>query len=182
MVGIYLFAGLLGAAYAEDIALSVYGGRVTDDDATHVITANVDFVDAYLLAGAVAWTFKRFFDDSLSLEVEGNVAKYFGDQDNWEFNAAVAARWQKFPWSDTVATSIAWGFGPSYASEVPEVEETIHRSSQKFMVYWFGEISLGPPKSHWAAFFRLHHRSTGFGVVADDGGSNTLALGLKFYL
>jgi hypothetical protein len=119
-------------------------------------------------------------DDKLSLEVEGNVGKYFGDQDHWEFNAAVAGRWHKFPWSDTVATTIAWGVGPSYATEVPKVEETTHTSSQQWLVFWFAEITLGPPESRWAGIFRLHHRSTGFETVAKDGGSNTLAVGLKF--
>jgi hypothetical protein len=179
-IAVYLFISLLGAAYAEDFAITVYGGRVTDADASHAISPSVDFVDAYLITGAVAWTFKRFLDDKLSLEVEGNVGKYFGDQENWEFNVAVAGRWHKFPWSDTVATTVAWGVGPSYATEVPKVEETTHSSSQRWLVFWFAEITLGPPESRWAAIFRLHHRSTGFETVAKDGGSNTLAVGLKF--
>ena len=180
IIAAYLFIRLLGTAYAEDLAVTVYGGRVTDADAAHALSPNVDFVDAYLVTGALAWTFKRILDDKLSLEVEGNVGKYFGDQKHWEFNAAVACRWHWFPWSDTVATTFAWGVGPSYATEVPKVEETTHSSTQQWLVFWFAEITLGPPGSRWAGIFRLHHRSTGFGTVARNGGSNTLALGLKF--
>lgn len=181
VIAVCLFTSLLRTVHAEDFAISAYGGRMTDSDLAHAISPNADFVDAYLIVGAFAWTFKRFFDDGLSLEVEGNVVKYFGDQDNWEFNAAVAGRWHKFPWNDTVATTIAWGIGPSYASEVPEVEKEIHETSEQLLVFWFAEITLGPPKSRWAAAFRLHHRSTAFGTFANDGGSNSLALGLKYH-
>ncbi|MBE9544702.1 MAG: hypothetical protein IMF02_09445, partial [Proteobacteria bacterium] len=50
------------------------------------------------------------------------------------------------------------------------------------LVYWFGEIAFGPPDSNWAGVFRIHHRSGAFGLIADrgEGGSNTLAVGLKY--
>jgi hypothetical protein len=41
------------------------------------------------------------------------------------------------------------------------------------------ELELAPPDKGWSAIFRLHHRSEAFGVVADEGGSNALVIGLK---
>ena len=76
VIAVCLLTSLLGTAHAEDFAISVYGGRMTDSDLAHALSPNADFVDAYLVSGAFAWTFKRFFDDSLSLEVEGSVVKY----------------------------------------------------------------------------------------------------------
>ncbi len=43
-------------------------------------------------------------------------------QDHWEFNLPIVARWEAFPWDDVIDTSLAFGIGPSYASEIPKVE------------------------------------------------------------
>jgi hypothetical protein len=56
----------------------------------------------------------------------------------------------------------------------------IHGTTKQWLVYWFSEIALGPPDSNWALVLRLHHRSTAFGLLAEEGGSNTLTTGLKF--
>ena len=174
---------LAGEPTAEKyFAVTVYGGRMTDSDFGDTLTGQADFVDAYIVVGALAWTFARFYENALSLEIEGQVGKWFGDQHNWEFNLPVAVRWSKFPWGDYVATSLAYGVGPSYASEEPEEEIELNNSTKKFLVYWFGELTLGPPESNWAASLRIHHRSGAFGLVEEQGrgGSNTLAAGVKY--
>ncbi len=183
--GIGLMPALAGAAGPagkdKDLALSVYAGRLTDSDWQDSLTGQAGWVDAGLVAGALGWTFRRAENRAWSLELEGNVAKHFGDQDHWEFNALVTGRWHRFPWSEAVATSVAFGLGPSYATEVPKAEIAIDGDSSRLLLYWQLELTLGPPKGDWAAMFRLHHRSTGYGVFGDDGGGNTLAAGLRYY-
>ena len=166
----------------QDFAVTVYGGRMTDSDFGDTLTGQFDFVDAYVVVGALAWTFTRYYENALSFEIEGQVGKWFGDQHNWEFNLPVAVRWSKFPWDNYVATSLAYGLGPSYASEEPEEEIKLNDSTKKFLVYWFGELTLGPPASSWAASLRIHHRSGAFGLVEEQGrgGSNTIAVGIKY--
>jgi hypothetical protein len=167
---------------ARDFAVTIYGGRMTDSDFGKTLTGQADFVDAYVVVGALAWTFARYYENALSFEIEGQVGKWFGDQHNWEFNLPVAVRWSKFPWGNYAATSLAYGLGPSYASEEPEEEIKLNNSTQKFLVYWFGELTLGPPASSWAASLRIHHRSGAFGLVEEKGrgGSNTVAIGVKY--
>jgi hypothetical protein len=166
----------------EDFAVSVYLGRMTDGDFGDAISGKADFIDAYVVVGALSWTFARYFEDALSFELEGQIGKWWGDQDNVEFNLPLAIRWSKFPWDRYVSTSLAYGLGPSYATEEPEAELDLHDKTKKFMVYWFGEIAIGPPDSNWAGILRVHHRSGAFGLIADhgEGGSNTLAAGLKY--
>lgn len=166
----------------QDFAFTLYTGRMTDSDFGDTLTGQSDFVDAYVVVGALAWTFARFYGDALSFEIEGQVGKWFGDQHNWEFNLPAAIRWSRFPWDNYVATSLAYGVGPSYAASEPEEEIELNNSTKKFMVYWFGELTLGPPKSSWAASLRIHHRSGAFGLVEERGrgGSNTLAVGVKY--
>ena len=180
---IALTPAFIGKARAgEDFAFSVYAGRMTDGDFGDAISGKSDFIDAYVVVGALSWTFVRYFEDALSFELEGQIGKWWGDQDNLEFNLPVAIRWSKFPWNHYVSTSLAYGLGPSYATEKPEAEIDLHDTTKRFLVYWFGEIAFGPPESNWAGIFRIHHRSGAFGLIADhgEGGSNTLAAGLKY--
>lgn len=173
-------AGLAGTAAAGDFALSLYGGRMTAENWEDTLSPSVEYRDAYIGVVAGAWTISRFYDAALSLELEAQVARYFGDQDNWEFNLPVLSlRWNRFPWDRKLDTGFAWGIGPSYATQVPAVEVEINGGSEKWMVYWFGEFTFGPPRGRWALLLRLHHRSEAFGLVAEEGGSNTLTAGLK---
>lgn len=182
-MAVVLSLALLGKAVAgKDFAVTVYGGRMTDDTYSETLSGRADFIDAYMMVGAFSWTFARYLDDALCLELEAQVGKWWGDQDNMEFNLPVAMRWSRFPWNHSVSTSLAFGLGPSYATDEPEGEIERHDETQRFLVYWFGELALGPPNSSWSWVFRLHHRSGAFGLVADqgEGGSNTLAAGLKY--
>ena len=183
LIVITLMPAFIGETMAEqDFAVTVYGGRMTDGDFGDSLTGQAKFIDAYIMVGALSWTFARYYEDALSFELEGQVGKWFGDSDNWEFNIPVAIRWSKFPWNKHVATSLAYGLGPSFATEKPKAEIDEHDTTQKFLVYWYGEIALGPPDSNWGGVLRIHHRSGAFGLVADrgEGGSNTLCLGLKY--
>ena len=183
LIAIALVPAFIGDTMAEqDFAVTVYGGRMTDGDFGETLIGQADFIDAYIVVGALSWTFARVYDDALSFELEGQVGKWFGDSDNWELNIPVAIRWSKFPWNHYVSTSLAYGLGPSYATKEPAAEIDEHDTTKKFLVYWFGEIAFGPPDSNWAGVFRIHHRSGAFGLITDrgDGGSNTLAAGLKY--
>jgi len=181
IVVIFFLALIPCTAGAQDFAVTVYGGRVTNDIWSKSLTPGVEFADAYIVVGAFTWTAYRFFDGALSLELEGSVGKYFGDQDTWEFNLPiVAGRWNKFPWNRYVSTSFAFGIGPSYATQVPPLEEVLNESSQQWLIYWFGELTFGPPQKNWSVALRLHHRSCGFGFVGEHGGLNILAAGIKF--
>jgi hypothetical protein len=177
-----VFTCLAGSVDARDFALSVYGGQMTAEQWESSLSPDAEYQDTYIGVVAGAWTIGRYFDRGLSAELEVQAARYFGGQDNWEFNLPIVAlRWNRFPWSRKLATSFAWGIGPSYATEVPEVEAQINGSSERWMVYWFGELTFGPTQGRWAMLLRLHHRSEAFGLVAEEGGSNTLAAGLKIY-
>ena len=170
-----------GSASAKDFGLSVYGGRLPKEKWEQAVLPGAEFSDATLVVAAGSWTFSRFFNEKLSLEIEAQVGKYFGDQDHWEINLPILGfRWHRFPWDRHLSTSFAWGIGPSYATQVPEVELQTNDESSHWLIYWFGELTGGPPTANWEVLLRLHHRSDGFGTVADDGGSNALCAGLRY--
>lgn len=78
-------------------ALSVYGGRMTDNkiDNFAVEFLDLDYEDSYLLTMALARRFATY-DELASFELEGQAVKHFDQQDHWEFNALLTARWEAF--------------------------------------------------------------------------------------
>jgi len=163
-------------------ALSVYGGRITDNEIGDFAVGflDLDFEDSYLVALALARRIATY-NELASFEVEGQIVKHFDRQDHWEFNGLLIARWEAFFWDRYLDTSLAAGIGPSYATDVPEIEVQRSGESQRLQVYMLVELELAlPSHPNIAAIIRIHHRSNAFGIVADDGVSNALALGLKF--
>lgn len=162
-------------------SLTGYGFWLTDNNWRAALwPGSVEFIDAGAVALAAGRRVGTVWDDRIALEVEGVVARHVGDQDHWELAAAPVARWQPFPWDDTVDTSLSWGIGLSWASEKPATEVARSDSTQQLMIYWILEATAGPPGADWEASFRLHHRSGGYGLIADEGGSNALGVGLKW--
>jgi hypothetical protein len=182
IAAVLLWSASACAQEVRDNAASFYVGRISSVNAWHDLIkdpANAEFVDAYVAVAALSKVVGRYRDDHLTLEVEGQVGYNFGDQSHWELNVAAGPRWHHFPWSDVVVTSVAFGLGLSWASEVPEVEVELEGASEQLLIYWNMDVTLRPPHSSWALLLRLHHRSGGFGLVADDGGMNAVALGLR---
>jgi hypothetical protein len=162
-----------------DQALSLFAAQMTDNNWHQIVRLDdVRFRDAYLVGAA--WS-RRFahIDDRAEFDIEGQIVRHFGDQDHWEFNAAVVGRWMKFPWNRWLPTHAAFGIGPSYATREPAEEADRSGSSARFLLYWMGELEFSRPNQPWSVIARLHHRSTGYGVFADSGGSNFLALGVR---
>jgi len=164
-------------------AVTVYAGRITDVPAWHdLVTAPQDagFVDAYVAVIAGSHNFASFREGAFVLEGEGQVGYNFGDQHHWEFNIAAMPRWRKFPWSNRIATTVAFGLGVSWATEIPEVEVALEGESHQLLAYWVIDLTIGPPRSRWVASIRLHHRSPAFGLFGDDGGMNAPSLGVRY--
>lgn len=171
------------AAEESDWTATLYGAVVSSEPTWQDVLKNpfgADYTDAYLIAGALSRPYVRFRNGGLRLEAEGQLAYNFGEQDHWEFNAVpIVARWQRFPWSEQVATSVAFGLGLSYATEVPEVEVALEGESHHWLIYWVLEFTAAPPGSAWEVTMRLHHRSVAWGLMGDEGGANALGLGLR---
>ncbi len=167
-----------------DWTATLYGARMSSETGWEDILLNpigAEYVDVWLLACALSRPYAWHRDDALALEAEGQVVRYFGDQDHWEFNVVpIIARWHAFPWSDRVATSAAFGLGISYATELPPVEVEIEGESAQWLVYWVLELTAGPVDAPWSVSLRMHHRSVAYGLLADEGGMNAVGLGLRY--
>lgn len=163
-------------------SLNVYGGKMTTNNWEDFFGfgKKLNFENSYFTAIAVSRQIGRY-ENKASFEIEGQIVKHFRWQSHWEANALVTARWESFFWDKYIDTSIAFGLGPSYATAEPEIEVLTDGSTSRFLIYWMMELSLALPRYPDIAFItRLHHRSTGFGLIRDKGGSNALAIGIKY--
>lgn len=141
---------------------------------------SLNFKSSYLAALTLAHRIGAY-KNVASFEVEGQVVKHFNLQDHWELNALVIARWDAFWWDKSVDTSVAFGLGPSFATSEPEIEKLNDGTTSQFLVYWMIELAFALPEySHIAFITRLHHRSDGYGLIAEKGGSNAITIGLKY--
>lgn len=167
----------------KDYALTVYYGQLTDNDwQDALIPGTGNLVDSHLAVAALSKTVHRAASLPITFELEGQAAKHYGKQDNWELNLLAAGRWHGFPWNDRIRTTAAFGLGPSYATSTPAYEVEMNGTSNRLMAYWYLEVTAGPASADWSVSFRLHHRSTAFGLFGRDGGYNALAIGLRYPL
>ena len=166
-------------------ALTVYAARISAERTWQHVLRNPfggNYADAYLVAGSFSRAYDESFGGALRAEWEANLAYNFGDQDHLELNLApIALRWQRFPWSKSLHTTAAFGIGLSYAFGFPEVENSLEGDTTQLLLYWMLELTAGPPEGRWAISLRLHHRSTGFGLMGvEDGGMNAPGLGIRY--
>ncbi|OEU60345.1 MAG: hypothetical protein BA870_01685 [Desulfuromonadales bacterium C00003094] len=118
----------------------------------------------------------------LRLEGEGQVAKHWGEQDHFEFNALLGLRWLPFPWDRYLDTSFAMGAGLSYATDEPEIEVEKNDRTARLLGYLMFELAMVVPRQpNWTLFARVHHRSGAFGLFDGvSGGSNVVGAGLRY--
>jgi len=159
--------------------LTIYGGISAQNDIGDVFTLQATFPDdVYIGVVALArelWSYKHL----LSIEAEGQVGKYFGDEHQGQFNGLFIGRWNRFPWNNYLDTSLAVGEGLSYNTEVSDVEEKDDEDATKLLNYLLFELTLGlPSQPRWNFVMRVHHRSSIKGVIG-AAGSNFVCAGIK---
>ena len=162
-------------------SMNLFGGELTSNHWEEFFNpfSSLDFQETYLAGVSLARQVGRL-NENLLFEAEGQIVKHFEKQNHWEFNALLSARWGAFPWDKYVNTSVAFGIGPSWATEKPPVEVANEGDTKQYMVYWMIEFAFSPPgNDRWALITRIHHRSEAYGLVAERGGSNALVGGLK---
>ncbi len=184
IAALFLLAPAWVHAEVGDWYATLYGARITTQpgwEDNFIDPVGTEFADSYLVTAALAREYAKRKDGALTFEAEGQVVHHFHDQSHWEFNAIpILLRWNRFPWSERLSTSAAFGLGLSYATEVPPVEVALEGESSQWLVYWVMELTAGPVHSPWAVSLRLHHRSVGYGLMGDEGGMNALGAGLRY--
>jgi len=169
-------------AHAErDWALTLYSGKMTDADLGKTAMFNFEFENAYIVDLGLSrrlYTFQNYFD----IEIEGQIARYFGDQDNWEFDLVAYFRWLLFPWNEYLNTSFAAGAGLSYATSVPAIEAKNYEDTARLLGALMFEFAFSLPQvPQWSLVTGIHHRSGAGGVFSGvQGASNAWVIGIRY--
>lgn len=165
----------------NDWLVSLYGGQFSGARNGDVIAARVQ--DSYVGGLGVLWQWEKSPPYAI-WESEVVWLQHFGRQHHQEFAASIGVRWVAFPWNAYLDTSLAFGSGVSYATEVPELEnrENPETGSNRFLHYIMLETALGVPGTpQWSIAGRIHHRSGVFGLFDGVGrASNIYMLGLRY--
>lgn len=165
-------------------SLTLYAGKYSDDTLGDILVNKpITFENAWLGVAALARIFP-LLSPSHQWEVEGQLGHHFVEQTHWEMNLVAIYRWKRFPWNHYLDTTIALGDGLSYATEVPplELSSPSNEGATRLLNYIVVETTFAPPwAKSWSLVTRVHHRSGIFGMFNDvDGGSNIVAVGIKF--
>ena len=164
--------------------LAFYLGQYSDSSLVEEILPlrQVVLEDAYLATVAMGQVVSQP-NQRRRWEFEAQVGKWFGRQTNAELNVAVNHRWLSPPWDRWVDTSFAIGNGISLATHIPKLEAELEQDGSTRLLYYLSlEATFRLPRQErWSLLFRIHHRSGVFGTFNGvDGGSNTLAIGLRY--
>jgi hypothetical protein len=174
-------------------AMLLYG-QMTDAALVDVFLFNFGWADAKLLSGEVGYTlkedngFQRFMSPVLNnIDVALNVT-YQDDPAGtiFVFSPFVMARWNNFPWSNTIRTTFGLGGGLSYATDIPsiEIDSTEPNGDYKRLLHYIAiEATFALPQhKDWQLVYRLHHRSGVFGLMgADNAGNTAVQIGIRHY-
>ena len=164
-------------------SVMLYGGIGSGSNISQFFTFDAEFENSQFFG--VALNDKMFnFWRHFRFELEGQVVRHVGKQNNWEFNALYVLRLRTFPWDKFLDTSLAAGQGLSYATSPPQIEVERHpNDNAQFLHYLMFELAFALPKlPNWELAARIHHRSGVFGLFGGvHGGSNFAALGLRYH-
>lgn len=168
--------------FSRPWSLMIYQGWGTSADLGQTLVFDINFEDSYftgLVLNRKMFPFWQYF----SFELEGQVLKHYGISDHWELAGLFLIRLHPFLLSSSLNIEFAAGWGLSYATQIPALEQEFRDNTSQLMSYLAFEIAFTLPEyPEWTLVTRIHHRSGMFGTFNDTyGGSNFLALGLRYH-
>jgi hypothetical protein len=167
-------------------SIAIFGGPGSMTPLVDIARAREFKLESQFILGAALdhtlWT----NHESLAWEAEGSLVKYLENASALSLSGAIVLRWLRTPWSSKAGkarSSFAFGNGLSYATEVPELESRLEKTSH-VLYHLFLEITFTPNHEYaWEALFRIQHRSGAFGLFNGVvGGSDFLCLGIRYRL
>lgn len=156
---------------------AAFVGQFDDSRFLDILALDGGDLRSSYIGGAVLGRLLGHWPAPVAWEAEAQIYHHWGLQSLWEANLGIAARWTRFPWDRWLDTSVSLGQGVSHASQRPPLED----ETRNLLHYMHFEIAVQVPGSERVSLAgRLHHRSGGFGTYGVTGGSNFLALGIRY--
>jgi hypothetical protein len=163
------------------------GSSVADGKLRDLIVApwSGSWGDDTIVGGAVQYRVARFWR-FFTVDLEGGGIYRSGDTEGGEFWAAAYLRYDGFPWTNYVYTTIGLSMGPDYVTRLPRVERGTDQRPEEHQSRWLNffspEITVAlPDYPQYEVAFRYMHRSGIFGTYNGVWeGANSFVLGFRF--
>jgi hypothetical protein len=182
---IFAAAGLVLAALAPTAAAAeespwsatLYAGPSSTKFVTQILDGEFDVNGGMAGLAVDRGLFK--LGSGISIAAELQVTQFFGKYAYSTGALGLGFRFDEFPWSDKVPTTIAIYTGPSYAPDAPLILDPQPHRDPKFLNYVGIEAGVGISRK-WDAVFRIYHRSGAWGLYSNTADVGTmLGLGLR---
>lgn len=167
-----------------DEAVFFFGGRFHQDwFGTSLQPWRLAWDDTWIAGAGYQRTLVDWQDWRLGAEV-GVAGRFSGDGASGEVWGGLFARYDGLVLFDTLRISPAWTTGLSVTSGSQGWEGERMDSWGEFepvLIYLGAELNVslvGQPQ--WESFVRVHHRSGGYGVIADIDASNAITGGIRY--
>ncbi|MFL4471020.1 hypothetical protein ACERZ8_14430 [Tateyamaria armeniaca] len=141
-----------------------------------ITPGQTDLAGSSILAAGVGWD-RPIGTSRFRFGIEAVLLGHTGRQDLFELSVPLTLRYETL--RDRGLTSLAAGLGLSYASKIPQVEIDRSGNSQRLFVHWMAELEFATRRPDVTGFFRMHHRSDGYGLFEVDSGSTGLLVGVR---
>lgn len=159
---------------------TLYAGPSSTQFVTQILSGNFD-VNGGMVGLAVDRGLFRL-GSGISLAAEMQVTSFFGKYSYQTGAFGLGFRFDEFPWSDRLPTTIGIYSGPSYAPNAPLILDPKPHQDPKFLNFVSIEIAF-ELNQDWDAGLRVYHRSGAWGTysnTADVGSVIGLALRRRF--
>jgi hypothetical protein len=175
----FLWSGASEAAHGP-WSVTLYSGPSSTAFVTQILSGKFD-VNGGMVGLAVDRGLFRL-GSGISLGAELQVTQFFG---KYTYNTGafgLGFRFDEFPWSESLPTTMAIYSGPSYAPNAPLIVDPTPHQDPKFLNFVSIEIAFGLNRN-WDAGLRVYHRSGAWGTysnTADVGSMIGFALRRRF--
>lgn len=109
----------------------------------------------------------------ISIGAEMQVTSFFGKYAYQTGAFGIGLRFDEFPWSDSLPTSMAIYTGPSYAPNAPLILDPKPHPDPKFLNFVGIEVAVAMNRN-WDAAFRIYHRSGAWGVYSNTADTGSM--------
>jgi hypothetical protein len=109
----------------------------------------------------------------ISIGAEMQVTDFFGKYAYQTGAFGIGLRFDEFPWSDSLPTSMAIYTGPSYAPNAPIILDPQPHQDPKFLNFVGIEVAVAMNRD-WDAAFRIYHRSGAWGVYSNSADTGSM--------
>jgi hypothetical protein len=161
-------------------SITAYGGPSSTKFVTQILSGNFD-VNGGMVGLAVDRKLINL-GSGISFGAEAQLTQFFGKYTYGTGALGVGFRFDRFPWSRHLPTTMAIFSGPSYAPDAPLILDPQPHQDPKFLNFVGIEIAFAV-SDKWDAGLRVYHRSGAWGTysnTADVGSMIGFAIRRRF--